>query len=1114
MAGTLAGCAALGAMVDPALDDPGREWCYLGKSTTVIGVPWQPDVVQITFDGALYTGYAELCFFHGNPPQAVMARQKTFLDGWIPIVQYDWRTGEAGYVAELFSAVLEGENESNALQFVRVTVTNFTAETVKATLTAACRGSGEDCRFGKPVFDGAWTFAITDNALVRNGQWVYGFEPGAHSVEAVAGVPYTQPFRGTTYGLTPRVEAGLATYHVRLEPGQSQTYHFKMPRVPVPVTNPAFLGKIAAADYDRYRSNTVAMWRQLVGSRCRISLPEARVEHAHRASVVHALLATRTHGRQRVQTDGLPYPGCYPSTFFDYEQLYDTMQLPDCIGPTAELWLHLQATNGVLPITTTPYATHGRVLMGLASQILYRQEAHEAATIYPKIQRAVAFIGSEHHARTNGLLGPTHAYDNEMIGGYWTSDNLWALAALRKCIGVARFLNQTQDVACWTALHESYEAAVLRALQSSAAPDGYVPTGLGLFLTGAAACDGLAEYQTDQDWENVLLAWPSEALDPADPKVQGTVARLHATRFHEGIMSYRNGMHLHQYITGNVIMQEIVAGQARDALVDLYHVLLHCGSTHEVFENMVPPWEDRMLSPANYRPPPHAWGSAKLANTIRNLLVMEYGGRQGLDAGRRNLMLFSVLSPAWAIPGQTVSVSHAATEFGTVSAAITFREDGAGVVLSNFFTTPPGRIVIRIPYFVTNAAFQSDALEAGLTNNMLHLSPDATRVEFTWQWNLQADETVFQDVLLSYRREPPFWPGARAEMPVPPEGFLTMEEEGQAPLPLSFATILKTWQHEYSRRYSNFVAEGGQPTVIVAPPMVVAQTGTLLHYGFGHTSGTVAGNGPVLDRSGKGNHGAVLSGDGGAYTNDVPDSNRIQHCTGIGSLDLASGSITTDPTGALSGHGVVSWTDILRNGGLTVEVWAKGGTGWGHILSLAAVYCLEATPLGVRCANGFGRGSVDATLNMGQWHHLAARFMPLTLNSHNQLVADMQLFVDGQWRGTCPASVFLEDLQRGAALGNHPMVTTLGYQVPFRGLVYEPRVTLGALNPSQFTFKPLPPSLVFEPTPAGLVLTWASGTLESAPAVTGPWTAVAGAASPCTHEFGPHARFFRVIPAR
>ncbi|NQT85544.1 hypothetical protein HQ560_02195, partial [bacterium] len=51
----IAPCLGAATMVDPVIDDETREWCYLAKSTTVIGVPYMPDAVQVTFDGAIYT---------------------------------------------------------------------------------------------------------------------------------------------------------------------------------------------------------------------------------------------------------------------------------------------------------------------------------------------------------------------------------------------------------------------------------------------------------------------------------------------------------------------------------------------------------------------------------------------------------------------------------------------------------------------------------------------------------------------------------------------------------------------------------------------------------------------------------------------------------------------------------------------------------------------------------------------------------------------------------------------------------------------------------------------------------------------------------------------------
>ena len=50
------------AQIGNLADDPNKEWCYLKKSTTVIGMPFHPQVTEVTYDGSLYTGYAELCF--------------------------------------------------------------------------------------------------------------------------------------------------------------------------------------------------------------------------------------------------------------------------------------------------------------------------------------------------------------------------------------------------------------------------------------------------------------------------------------------------------------------------------------------------------------------------------------------------------------------------------------------------------------------------------------------------------------------------------------------------------------------------------------------------------------------------------------------------------------------------------------------------------------------------------------------------------------------------------------------------------------------------------------------------------------------------------------------
>ncbi len=357
---------------------------------------------------------------------------------------------------------------------------------------------------------------------------------------------------------------------------------------------------------------------------------------------------------------------------------------------------------------------------------------------------------------------------------------------------------------------------MLKAVRESAAPDGYVPTGLYDFITGPAARDGFDEYRTDQDWENEMLLWPTELVQPGDPLVAGTLRRLHETKYREGIMTYRNGQHLHQYMTSRAANQEILNGDPQQALIDTYHCLLHSGSASESFENMIRPWTDRDVE---FCPPPHAWGCATYNGLIRNLFIAEYGGRGGLEPGNRDILLLNAISPAWLVNGKPLGLEKAPTTFGLVTCLMTPRADGAYVNIQTELHTRPRGLVVRIPYFVTLTSFTSDAKSATRDGDVIRLSPDATRLVLEWTPDPAACRDIFQDVLLAYRREPGHWRGKRSEMPKPAEGFLTDAEKARPAEPLSFKLVLDAWKTEYARRFAEHVKAGGRVNQFQAVPL-------------------------------------------------------------------------------------------------------------------------------------------------------------------------------------------------------------------------------------------------------------------------------------------------------
>ena len=808
-------------MVSPPVDDLGKPWSYLAHTTTLIGVPWMPDAVQVTYDGAIFTRHAELCFFYGDSLQPVMQRQKHWLDGWLPIVQYDWRAGDIAYQVEMFSSILDGFNEENTLQFIRVHIRNGGSKPTQAVFAAASRTSGDEWRFGDVQFVPEWTYEISDGAVYRSDEFVFSFPTEGVNLEAVAGCPYETRFAGEKYSVTKRTAVCLARYAPQLAPGETVDLVFKMPRVPT--QDRGYIQAAQAADYGAHRERAIRYWRELLGKTNQITVTaEPQIGQAHRATAVHTLLATRTVGGHRVQTDGLPYPEEFLASFPEYGRVYDTFGLREYARANIYSCREKLQPDGMFLDVNLVHgrkdlSSHGQAMTFLLNHALMSQDIAYAREIWPMIRSAVDLIRLDHEHEPHGLMRASWPYDAEMISGQYTCHNLYSLYALRAAVRVARLIDESADAESWLKLHDSYQSSLLKALDVSAAPDGYVPTGLYEFITGEAARNGFAEWQTDQDYENVLLAWPGEVLLPSDRRVAGTVDRLRRTKYREGIMTYRNGQHLHHYITVNSATQDVVAGRDREALLDTYHILMHCGSTFEGFENLVLPWTDRDTHPNC--PPPHAWCASKINGLIRNLFFVEYGGRCGLDEGQRELRLFSVISPAWVKPGEHIAVDNARTEFGIVTATMQFRTNGADVSLKTDFHDRPRDLVFHMPYFVELVKFSTDAKRSSHEGSNVRVSPDATRVRLTWRNRPEANRHTTQDILLSYRREPGFWKGKRSEMPEPPKGFLTTEEEDFPPVPLSLDAVRDAWRREYARRLAEFVKAGGKPSTVTAPAL-------------------------------------------------------------------------------------------------------------------------------------------------------------------------------------------------------------------------------------------------------------------------------------------------------
>ena len=785
-------------------------------------MPFVPEPVQVTYDGAIYTRYAELAFFYGKSLQPVMARNKTFKEGWIPVVEYGWNNAGVAYSLEIFSAKLPELGTSNLLQFVRFVMANSDDTPKEGVLAVAMRGSAGPFRLGavrEPIAPDT-RFAMAGGFVTRDDKLVYTYPPDVERYAAPA-EPYQGPYTAREYHVTNEAATGIAVYRRALEPGESFSAIFKMPRVPL--KDAEGVAAIRAAGYEKALGETEAYWKGLFGD-FEFVIPEQRVNDSYRAALIHLMLASRTQDGLRRQGSGLAYDALFLNDYMDMLLAYDTAGLHRFAEPNVDWLMRKQHPSGMFIDVhnrgdDTIVTSHGQGLFALAYHAIMTGDRTYAEKVYPSIKKAVAFIIKDHQSDMHGLIRPSIPYDAPMLTGYHTCHNLFALLALRTSIRVARMLEEAGAVATWTQAEATYAAAVERAVDRVYKKEGYIRSGLYDWRAGTVQNNGTTPNDfPNQDWENNLLVYPTELLAPDDERVSTTLATIRARKYREGVMTYRNGMHLHHYVTLNQANQYRAIGDQKHALLDLYHVLLHNGSTHEGFENLVVPWSNR--TPAAGCPPPHAWAAAKTALFIRNMLVCEYGGKAGMDAAQRDLYLFSLISPSWITPGNQIVIRNAVTEMGRVSGTLTFTEDGADMAIKTGFRHAPRYIVFRIPFGVSLDSFTCNGKDSFEEAAVLFFSPDTTRVAMQWSEQANVHAGTYQDILRSYRSEYNFivkdddYDAARAGRP-----FLLEDEEDYPAEAMSFELVRKAFSKEYKRRYDEFVAQGGQPYTVEPPPL-------------------------------------------------------------------------------------------------------------------------------------------------------------------------------------------------------------------------------------------------------------------------------------------------------
>lgn len=792
-----------GGMLDPAVDTPGEPFSYFANPTDVIGALYAPVASEVTPEGYVYTGFGELMFFVGNPPEPVNVRIKTLYGGYLPIVEYRLARHGVCYHFSLFASDPGGPLAGLPVNFVKVKLTNEADQARAAFLSSAYRFMApqttlytrSDYRFGQRMdlvpkqlvsgqtsYNPAWAYSFTKNAVVRDGRMLYQFPtvPQPH-LAALAQSDYglrTLRFlsgdiqeRSARQHHTPQMPMGLVMYRVPLEPSESSELVFKMPIVPL-VKDSEEARLVEAADYEDNFRNTVATWEDLVGKRATLKFPEAKVQQYLLANTVFDLLAIDKLGDDyAVNVNKFQYHRFYPGNGANMIVALDYMGLVDIARNCLLYARNAAQPDGRMENPHAPQAhrweTNGYVLWAWGRHYQLTRDRAFLDQVYPHVADCVAWVDRKAKEDPLGLLPPVAIADDAMLAGVrQTGQHMWILIGLLNAIRMAEAMDKTDDVAAFRAVYQRFRDAFEKALAEQLAKSDNVIT------------PGLEGTVAGNHWDNLLLLYPEQLFEPFDPRVTATIRASRAT-YAEGILSFvwpsatakrgaadwpdtaRTGLpgtedagfvfeaapSLHYWQTPNNAQNALVRGRPEDqqaAVEDLYALLLHTTSTHAPQEFGTVPWGTRDCGYHRLNILPDGAASAKTIELMRNMILREHEG---------SLVLLSAVSPQWLRPGKTIQTANAPTDFGPVSLQLGCEDYGIDLKITSRFRNPPEQLVVRVPWFFALERAEADGRAATPADGHLILPPDTRELRVHGKVKPDTPPMSFKNAVEEYQRE-------------------------------------------------------------------------------------------------------------------------------------------------------------------------------------------------------------------------------------------------------------------------------------------------------------------------------------------------------------------------
>ncbi|HNX52390.1 MAG TPA: discoidin domain-containing protein [Pontiellaceae bacterium] len=762
--------AVFAAPIDPAIDDAPGPFCYFSRPSFYFTVADHDDGTQVTPEGWLWTGSAQMLFFAGADLAPLRERIQTLREPGVPVVVQTSRIGDIVYEITRFGATLDGNPQSALVNFIRVRMKNEGKQPGEATFAVAVRGKGDHCceRLTTAWNPVAAQYEMGANCAVRDGNLLYMFPVDPPPKRFV--VPDAEnsgPVKALDEYVGLAEPVCMVRYGLDLKPGEEKALEFKMPFKPVSVKDQKTVDALAGASFDKYLKQTEKWWHEFHANGMQIELPETKVTDTFQASIMFDTMAREKIGDDYIVTvTHLNYHDYYLRDGAYITHALDLTGRRQWVEQGLEYMLKRHEPDGRI-VEKPAWDGYGQAMWAFGAHWRLTGDNEWARNVYPNLARHVRAVFAQVATDPLGLVPVAPPYDNEGINGHYTGHSFWMLIGMADMIAMAEALGEKADAEQFKQWRDDYKANFTKALDAATAKTGgYIPPGL--------------DADNGNDWDNLISLYPQGgvpakgALDPADPRIGKTLDMVRKNQYREGIMTYGRGLKagaLHHYLTFKATEGLVALNRQREALEDLYGVLAHTSSTGAGFEfkpGADGVWGNRDTE-GNY--PCHGWFAAEYIGLLRNLLVRESAG---------DLHLFSVLSPEWVKPGSRIAVRNAPTDFGMISVVAEIKDRAMTVNLDTQWRTPPRSLIMHLPWYLDGAAATVDGKPAVIS-------------------------------------KPPY--GEGQQIVLPPKARTVTVQWKPAGLPeLSFANTVAQWKKQNRQHYDEYVAQGGKPELLWKEP--------------------------------------------------------------------------------------------------------------------------------------------------------------------------------------------------------------------------------------------------------------------------------------------------------